>query len=101
MYKKLSPNHLKLTCFISTSCAFSMLLFFCRKKRMSTGTLNFYPVDDDDSDIFSTKKSEPVEETIQKKESSQQDTAPSMRLQQRLSLKNRMVRKKFAYCSNE
>ncbi|XP_078323892.1 uncharacterized protein LOC111127520 isoform X5 [Crassostrea virginica] len=60
-----------------------------RKKRMSTGTLNFYPVDDDDSDIFSTKKSEPVEETIQKKESSQQDTAPSMRLQQRLSLKNR------------
>jgi hypothetical protein len=58
---------------------------------MSTGTLNFYPMDDDDGDFLS-KKSEPVQETIQKKELVRQETAPSIRLQQRLSLKNRAVR---------
>ncbi|XP_061185343.1 uncharacterized protein LOC133193423 [Saccostrea echinata] len=59
-----------------------------RKKRMSTGTLNFYPLDDDDNDFLS-KKSEPVEDVIQKRELIRQETAPSVRLQQRLSLKNR------------
>ncbi|XP_048756775.2 LIM and calponin homology domains-containing protein 1-like isoform X4 [Ostrea edulis] len=59
-----------------------------RKKRMSTGMLNFYPMDDDDDDLFS-KKSEPLQETIQKTEQVRQETAPSVRLQQRLSLKNR------------
>lgn len=62
----------------------------CRKKRMSTGMLNFYPMDDDDDDLFS-KKSEPLQETIQKTEQVRQETAPSVRLQQRLSLKNRTV----------
>lgn len=59
-----------------------------RKKRMSTGTLNFYPLDDDD-DFLGPKKSDPVEETVQKKELVRQETAPSIRLQQRLSHKNR------------
>lgn len=57
---------------------------------MSTGTLNFYPLDDED-DFLSPKKSDPVEETVQKKELVRQETAPSIRLQQRLSLKNRAV----------
>lgn len=57
---------------------------------MSTGTLNFYPLDDDD-DFLGPKKSDPVEETVQKKELVRQETAPSIRLQQRLSHKNRAV----------
>lgn len=58
---------------------------------MSTGALNFYPLDDNDDDLLGPKKSDPVEETMQKKELVQQETAPSIRLQQRLSLKNRVV----------
>lgn len=57
---------------------------------MSTGTLNFYPLDDDD-DFLGPKKSDPEEETVQKKELVRQETAPSIRLQQRLSHKNRAV----------
>lgn len=77
----------KMLIIIVTQCYASL---FFRKKRMSTGTLNFYPLDDDD-DFLGPKKSDPVEETVQKKELVRQETAPSIRLQQRLSHKNRAV----------
>lgn len=68
-----------------------LCISFLRKKRMSTGALNFYPLDDNDDDLLGPKKSDPVEETMQTKELVRQETAPSIRLQQRLSLKNRAV----------